>query len=235
MLQCHSRDCLPAPLQLNKGGVDFGRRSGGEPVGDVQLPPWAADAADFLYKLSEALEAPLVSARLHKWIDLVFGRKSRGAAAERADNVFHYLTYDDVARRFLAQEGDPGMREALRLQMMEFGRTPRQVGEESGRAGVCMEGARVSKGFRRALQNSSWILIASAALLCSCSPASTPSAECWAGAASVAAVAPCPALASAALLRPRPPNPSTCSPASPLTRAPSLPSAGWWETPDTAC
>ena len=58
MLQCHSRDCLPAPLQLNKGGVDFGRRSGGEPVGDVQLPPWAADAADFLYKLSEALEAP---------------------------------------------------------------------------------------------------------------------------------------------------------------------------------
>ena len=114
-------------MQLNKDGTDFGCRSGGQRVGDVALPPWAADAADFLYKLQEALESPLVSARLHKWVDLVFGRKSRGAAAEKADNVFHYLTYDDVARRFLEQEGDPAVRDALRLQMMEFGRTPRQV------------------------------------------------------------------------------------------------------------
>ncbi len=29
----------------------------------------------------------------------------------------------------LAQEADPAMRDALRLQMMEFGRTPRQVGQ----------------------------------------------------------------------------------------------------------
>ena len=28
----------------------------------------------------------------------------------------------------LAQVSDPAMRDALRLQMMEFGRTPRQVG-----------------------------------------------------------------------------------------------------------
>jgi factor associated with neutral sphingomyelinase activation len=115
-------------VQVNKQGVDFGCRSGGQPVGDVALPPWASDASDFLYKLQEALESPHVSARLHKWIDLVFGRKARGTLAEKADNVFHYLTYDEVALRFLHQEGDPLMREALRLQMMEFGRTPRQVG-----------------------------------------------------------------------------------------------------------
>jgi factor associated with neutral sphingomyelinase activation len=36
---------------LNKRGIDFGCRSGGQPVGDVQLPPWAADAQDFLCKL----------------------------------------------------------------------------------------------------------------------------------------------------------------------------------------
>lgn len=147
MLPCLS----PHPLrpQLNLRGIDFGSRSGGQRVGDVALPPWAADARDFLYKLQarrwwrrqwrscwhcracaasaactggclpaclpaslrlptpcsprpllaelqEALESPHVSARLHKWIDLVFGRKSRGPAAERADNVFHYLTYDEV-------------------------------------------------------------------------------------------------------------------------------------------
>lgn len=51
---------------------------------------------DFVYKLAEALECPYVSARLHKWINLVFGYKSRGPRAEAADNVFHYLTYDEM-------------------------------------------------------------------------------------------------------------------------------------------
>ena len=68
----------------------------GDPVGDVALPPWAADAADCVAQLAAALESPHVSARLHLWIDLVFGCASRGAPAERADNVFHYLTYDDM-------------------------------------------------------------------------------------------------------------------------------------------
>ena len=72
------------------------RTCAGEPVGDVALPPWAADAADCVAQLAAALEAPHVSARLHLWIDLVFGCASRGPAAERADNVFHYLTYDDM-------------------------------------------------------------------------------------------------------------------------------------------
>ena len=130
-------------------------RAGGEPVRDVQLPPWASSAQDFLYKLAAALEAPAVSARLHKWIgawgfvaclpplcvgvverpswrsvpsqrapglapplhpptprtlhthtaDLVFGRKSRGPRAEASDNVFHYLTYDEVALRYVRQVG----------------------------------------------------------------------------------------------------------------------------------
>ena len=65
-------------------------------MGDVALPPWAADVADCVAQLAAALESPHVSARLHHWIDLVFGCASRGAPAERADNVFHYLTYDDM-------------------------------------------------------------------------------------------------------------------------------------------
>ncbi len=68
----------------------------GSIVDDVALPPWASDPADFVAKLAEALESPHVSARLHQWIDLIFGCRSRGAAAEKADNVFHHLTYDDM-------------------------------------------------------------------------------------------------------------------------------------------
>lgn len=63
---------------------------------DVELPPWASGAGDFVNKLAAALESQHVSARLHLWIDLIFGARSRGAAAEKADNVFHHLTYDDM-------------------------------------------------------------------------------------------------------------------------------------------
>ena len=65
-------------------------------MSDLELPPWASDAQDFVQKLAEALESPYVSAHLHRWIDLIFGCKSHGAKAEEADNVFYYLTYDDM-------------------------------------------------------------------------------------------------------------------------------------------
>lgn len=68
----------------------------GAKVGDVDLPPWATDAADFAAKLAEALESPQVSQQLHLWIDLIFGCKNQGPRAEKADNVFHYLTYDSM-------------------------------------------------------------------------------------------------------------------------------------------
>eukprot|EP00884_Botryococcus_braunii_P012576 jgi/Botrbrau1/21319/Bobra.0184s0029.2 len=112
---------------LNTNNVDFGSRTSGARVDNVDLPPWASDAQDFLMKLSEALESPLVSRRLHKWINLVFGYKSRGPRAVSADNVFHYLTYDEIALQQLEAESDPQQREALRVQMTEFGRTPRQL------------------------------------------------------------------------------------------------------------
>ena len=181
-------------------------RPAGAKVSDVELPAWAADAPDFAAKLAQALESPQVSGQLHSWIDLIFGCKSQGPGAEKADNLFHYLTYDGMCalrppalcvqyplnstelcsfycplagRRWLAmqtmmslfggreesgsycqeasgaslhlttparvayqkgrvctccsalqhleQETNPTMREALRVQMMEFGRTPKQL------------------------------------------------------------------------------------------------------------
>ena len=50
-------------------------------MGHVEVPLWANDAADFVAQHREALESDYVSRHLHHWIDLIFGCKSRGAAA----------------------------------------------------------------------------------------------------------------------------------------------------------
>lgn len=39
----------------------------------VQLPAWAENPIDFIYKHRMALESEHVSAHLHEWIDLIFG------------------------------------------------------------------------------------------------------------------------------------------------------------------
>lgn len=63
-------------------------------MGDVQLPPWAKDAFDFVRIHRLALESEQVSQNLHHWIDLIFGYKQRGNEAVKAVNVFYYLTYE---------------------------------------------------------------------------------------------------------------------------------------------
>ena len=35
-----------------------------------------------------------MSSHLHEWIDLIFGYKQQGQAAEEANNVFLYLFYE---------------------------------------------------------------------------------------------------------------------------------------------
>ena len=62
---------------------------------DVQLPPWAHGSADEFVRLQrEALESEHVSEHLHDWLDLIFGAKQQGKAAEEAVNTFYYLTYE---------------------------------------------------------------------------------------------------------------------------------------------
>ncbi len=67
----------------------------GTALGNVELPPWAQGSPDEFVRLQrEALESDYVSEHLHDWIDLIFGFKQRGKAAEAAVNVFYYLTYE---------------------------------------------------------------------------------------------------------------------------------------------
>ena len=90
--------CVPDFL-VNKNKFDLGLTQKGDEVDDVQLPVWAkGDPVEFIRLHREALESKHVSNNLHDWIDLIFGCKQRGAAAEEAMNVFIHLTYDGEVR-----------------------------------------------------------------------------------------------------------------------------------------
>lgn len=108
----------------NSMNLQLGTRQNGTPCGDVALPAWADSPAQFIATNRAALESAHVSAHLHLWIDLIFGCKQRGPAAERADNVFHYLTYEGGANM-------PGLegqsKAAIEQQISEFGQTPVQL------------------------------------------------------------------------------------------------------------
>lgn len=117
--------CGAGEFMINSGICNFGVRQDGRPVGNVDIPPWAKDCRDFISKMREALESDYVSRHLHEWIDIIFGYKQRGEDAEKADNVFHYLTYEGSVD--LDSIKDANERACLEIQIMEFGQVPKQL------------------------------------------------------------------------------------------------------------
>ena len=124
----------------NSECLNLGRRHNGERVDDVELPPWAKNPKDFIKKSRQALESDHVSANLHHWIDLIFGHKQRGVAALEADNLFYHLTYEgsldldsDLSPppNGVTKDGSISRnkmeREAIDVQIQEFGQTPKQL------------------------------------------------------------------------------------------------------------
>ncbi|XP_022082216.1 protein FAN-like isoform X2 [Acanthaster planci] len=114
-----------ADFLINRSGLNLGVQQDGSKVNRVQLPPWAEDEVDFCRKCRKALECDHVSQNLHGWIDLIFGYKQRGPEAVNADNVFYYLTYEGAID--LDNIKDPNERAAIKVQIMEFGQTPKQL------------------------------------------------------------------------------------------------------------
>lgn len=116
---------LPEFLE-NQFNLDLGEKQSGEKVGDVVLPPWAKGSSrEFIRKHREALESDYVSENLHHWIDLIFGYKQRGKAAEDAVNVFYHYTYEGNVD--IDSVSDPTMKASILAQINHFGQTPKQL------------------------------------------------------------------------------------------------------------
>ncbi|KAG2402787.1 Protein SPIRRIG-like protein [Vigna angularis] len=95
-------------------------------VGDVILPPWAKGSTrEFISKHREALESDYVSENLHHWMDLIFGYKQRGKAAEESVNVFYHYTYEGSVD--IDSVTDPAMKASILAQINHFGQTPKQL------------------------------------------------------------------------------------------------------------
>ena len=99
---------------------------------DVKLPPWAADAHDFVFQHRLALESDYVSSNLHRWIDLVFGCRQRpphlgGGSQECVDscNVFFHLTYSGAVNLDELKDSDPFSMSSTHARSRSSDRRPR--------------------------------------------------------------------------------------------------------------
>jgi hypothetical protein len=110
---------------INARGLQLGATQTGDRVNDVTLPPWAKSPRDFLKKNAKALESEICTAMLPRWIDLVFGSKSRGEAAKEASNLFHHYAYMGPAD--LANLPTHEERFQAELHATEFGLVPDQL------------------------------------------------------------------------------------------------------------
>ncbi|XP_077999760.1 WD repeat and FYVE domain-containing protein 3-like [Glandiceps talaboti] len=110
----------------NHNNFDLGSKQSGVTLGDVVLPPWAkGDPREYIRVHREALECDYVSAHLHEWIDLIFGYKQNGTAAEKSINVFHHLFYEGNVDIYSIE--DPLKKNATIGFINNFGQIPKQL------------------------------------------------------------------------------------------------------------
>lgn len=113
-------------MYLNLAMHDFRVQQNGYRVHNVQLPAWAnQNPYAFVVGMRKMLESDYTSRNIHSWIDLVFGFKQRGREAEKATNVFYYLTYEDNVD--VDSIEDQEVKDATETQILNFGQTPAQL------------------------------------------------------------------------------------------------------------
>lgn len=113
-------------MLLNTNEFPLGETQTKFSVSNVKLPPWANGSAHEFVRLNRlALESEYVSNNLHHWIDLIFGFKQRGLNSVKANNVFHFLSYEgSVDLDKITDELD---RRATESHIQNFGQTPSQI------------------------------------------------------------------------------------------------------------
>ena len=77
----------------NMNGYKLGAQEDGSMVGDVELPPWASTADEFVRINRQALESEFVSCQIHQWIDLIFGYKQRGESTHTTCSMYLLCIY----------------------------------------------------------------------------------------------------------------------------------------------
>ena len=92
-------------------------------IENVELPPYAKSPIHFIYLHRQALESEYVSAHLHEWIDLIWGYKQDGQAAEEADNAFDPHLYPNVWKEF----PDPEEKEQIEELLKHVGQIPQKL------------------------------------------------------------------------------------------------------------
>lgn len=129
----------------NYENYDLGVLTSGKKVHDVELPPWAKNAAQFVILNRMALESPYVSENINQWIDLIFGCRSRGKGAEDVFNVFSPYSYPECL-------DDPTIdTEVARSSAYNFGSCPDQLFVDSSperlpfnTGAICTSSAHIS-------------------------------------------------------------------------------------------
>jgi hypothetical protein len=115
------RELIPEFFYLPDFLVNSDKFNFGEGIEDVVLPKWAESPTDFIIKHRAALESGYVSARLPRWIDLIFGTNSRGVNAERTQNLFCPFFFEYSLGRF------PDRVQFIQSFVACFGQAPTQL------------------------------------------------------------------------------------------------------------
>ena len=118
---------------VNSNNINMGEKQTGAAVDNVVLPRWArGNPHEFIRIHRQALESEYVSNHLHEWIDLIFGYKQTGKEAEKAVNVFHYLTYADAVN--IDSIADSIEKQSIIAQIGNYGQCPSQLFKKATRA-----------------------------------------------------------------------------------------------------